>query len=148
MLSDQDWIKYKAIMSGPRGVWSPGLDPITALGVSETEPVERSRYADIWMTIESRRAELELAFEVERQKAAKRILGDQLVINNKDWIRRWNEERSAVTQQVVLFVSTACKEECREMFDGLVDSIGTHARLDIFFVSGSSSKEIGSGQHL
>mgnify|MGYP003651705494 CR=1 FL=1 len=29
MLKESDWIKYRKIMSGPRGIWSPGLDPLT-----------------------------------------------------------------------------------------------------------------------
>ena len=51
-LTDDDWVKFKKIMAGPRGIWSPGLDPLTALGVMETESEERRRYAEIWMKME------------------------------------------------------------------------------------------------
>ena len=110
MLSETDWVKYKQIMSGPRGIWSPGLDPITALGVSETDPQERKRYAELWIKMETRRAELEMAFEVERQRAANRILGNQLAVNNTSWIREWEEKRVEVNKQVILFVDSECKE--------------------------------------
>jgi integrating conjugative element protein (TIGR03759 family) len=93
MLKETDWVKYKQLMSGPRGIWSPGLDPITALGVSETDQKERKRYAELWIKVESRRAELELAFEVERQLAAKKILGDKLLVKNTQWIGIRTEQK-------------------------------------------------------
>ena len=146
MLSEIDWVKYKQIMSGPRGTWSPGLDPITALGVSETDPQERKRYAEIWIKIESRRAELEMAFEVERQRAAKNIFGNQLAFNNTSWIQEWEEKRVEINKQVILFVDSECKETCKSMFEELYESIGSNARLDIFFKEGASRKLIVEGK--
>lgn len=143
MLSETDWVKYKQIMSGPRGIWSPGLDPITALGVSETDPQERKRYAELWIKIETRRAELEMAFEVERQRAASRILGDQLAVNNSSWIREWEQKRIEINKQVILFVDPDCKDDCKLMFEELHASVGNNARLDIFFKQGATSEAIG-----
>ncbi|QFT57173.1 TIGR03759 family integrating conjugative element protein [Microbulbifer sp. THAF38] len=143
MLLETDWVKYKEIMSGPRGIWSPGLDPITALGVSETDPQERERYAELWIKIESRRAELEVAFEVERQRAASRVLGDQLAVNNSSWIRQWEQKRVEVNKQVVLFVDSNCKEDCKLTFEELHASVGDNARLDIYFKQGATSEGIG-----
>lgn len=143
MLSETDWVKYKEVMSGPRGIWSPGLDPITALGVSETDPQERKRYAELWIKMETRRAELEMAFEVERQRAASNILGNQLAVNNTSWIREWEEKRVEVNKQVILFVDSECKESCKSIFEELRASIGNNARLDIFFKQGASSDQIG-----
>lgn len=37
-LSDSDWSRYQTLMKGERGIMSPGLDPLTALGV-ETDRV-------------------------------------------------------------------------------------------------------------
>jgi integrating conjugative element protein (TIGR03759 family) len=143
MLEDTDWIKYKEIMSGPRGIWSPGLDPLTALGVSETDPQERKRYAELWMKMEIRRVELELAFEVERQKAGKRIQGDLLAVNNQAWIDQWEQEQQAITHQVMFFVDAACSEDCKDQFDNLYKSIGNNAKLDIYFKDGIGSEDIG-----
>lgn len=143
MLTESDWVKYKEVMSGPRGTWSPGLDPITALGVSETDPQERKRYAEIWLRVESKRAELEMAFEVERQRVAKAVLGDQLAVNNSGWIRQWEENRVAVTKKVILFVDANCTDECDDMFKELSASVGNNARLDIYFSDGATSESIG-----
>lgn len=143
MLKETDWAKYKQIMRGPRGIWSPNLDPITALGVSEIDPQERKRYAEIWMKMETRRIELELAFEVERMKAGKRLQGDQLAVNNTGWVEDWKKKRTEVRKQVVLFTESSCKEECEEMFAELFASIGENVRLDIYFTGGASSAQIG-----
>lgn len=142
-LSESDWVKYKRIMSGPRGTWSPGLDPITALGVSETDPRERERYANLWIQMESRRAELEIAFEVERQRAASRVLGQQMAVNNTVWIEEWESKRSALNQQVMLFVDADCREDCKAKFEEVKASVGDNARLDIFFPVGTSTDAIG-----
>jgi len=142
-LTNTDWLKFKQIMRGPRGIWSPNIDPITALGVSEEDPIERQRYAELWIKIETKRAELELAFEVERQRAAKSILGDQLAVNNQAWIEQWKIKRDAISKEVVLFVDADCKEQCHALFDELHASVGDNARLDIFFKQGASSDDIG-----
>ena len=143
MLKETDWVKYKLLMSGPRGIWSPGLDPITALGVSETDIVERKRYAEIWIKIESRRAELELAFEVERQIAAKKIFGDKLLVNNTKWIKDWERKRAEISEQILLFADVDCKKECKILFDEIYASVAKNARLDIYFVNGATTTEIG-----
>lgn len=144
MLEESDWLKYKTIMSGPRGIWSPGLDPLTALGVSETDPQERKRYAELWMKMEIRRVELELAFEVERQKAGKRLTGDMLAVNNQVWINEWQQEQNAITHQVMFFVDASCTEDCKEQFDNLYKSIGNNSKLDIYFKDGIGSEDIGT----
>jgi integrating conjugative element protein (TIGR03759 family) len=143
MLKETDWVKYKQLMSGPRGIWSPGLDPITALGVSETDEAERKRYAELWIKIESRRAELELAFEVERQIAAKKILGNKPLVNNAKWIKDWEKNRAEINEQILLFVDVDCKEECKDLFDEIYASVAKNARLDIYFVNDASTSDIG-----
>lgn len=143
MLSDTDWVKYKQVMSGPRGIWSPGLDPITALGVSETDPRQRKKYAVIWMKMEIRRAELELAFEVERMSAGKRIVGDKPLVNNASWIKEWERKDAEIQQKVAYFVKVDCLKECEEKFNSLRSSVGRNARLNIYFVGAETSEEIG-----
>ena len=145
MLTDQDWVKYKRIMAGPRGIWSPGLDPLTALGVMETDPMERRRYAEIWMKMEIRRSELELAFEVERMSASERILRGKPVINNQSWIEQWNEQQNQATHSVLLFVDSECVEPCNELFEEVLESTGTDMKssVNVFFPPGTEAESIG-----
>lgn len=144
-LRDSDWVKYKKVMQGPRGTWSPGLDPITALGVQETDPVERERYATIWMEVEVERTELELAFEVERMRAANKVLRGQKPVNNQQWVRDWERKQAAVDTEVMLFVNPSCVEDCRRLFrDVQKTSTKGGSRLNIVFQNGASADQIGS----
>lgn len=142
-LKDSDWLKYKDIMEGPRGIWSPGLDPLTALGVSETDPLERKRYAELWIEMESKRYELEIAFEVERMKAAKRIFGDQKVIDDTQILAEWKRKQDHIKDLGILFVDVTCKVECKDYMDDIKDSMGNKTKLDIYFKEGALAEEIG-----
>lgn len=143
MLKDTDWVKYKRIMEGPRGTWSPGLDPLTALGVMETDQEERERYAEIWIKVETRRSELEIAFEVERRAAGKRIHKNQSIVNNVAWKKEWQEKRTEIKKIVNLFIDVSCMEECFIFYSGLRSSISHNSRMDIYFNEGASSEDIG-----
>jgi len=146
-LTDRDWIKYKELMSegNPRAIWSPGLDPISALGVHETDPMERRRYADIWMEVETARVELELAFEVERMAAAKRLHGNTPMIDGTAIDREWRRKYMARTHEVAMFVDADCVETCKELYNEVsaTTSEGRGARLDVYFPQGTSAEAIG-----
>lgn len=144
MLTDEDWAKYKTIMSGPRGVWSPNLDPITALGVMETDPDERRRYAEIWMQLETHRAQLELAFEVERMDAAKRIVGHKPLVNNHEWKQQWQANRHRVKHEVMLFMDVTCTKECERLLLEVQKTTDERSRLDVYFAPGASAEQIAA----
>lgn len=60
-------------MAGRRGQWSPGLDPITALGVSTDSAAERRRFAELFVKAEFERTRKELAFQVAVDDAWQRL---------------------------------------------------------------------------
>lgn len=62
-LSVEEWERYESIMSGPRGTWSPGMDPVMVLGIHARTEEERRRYAEIYARQEYARVEEELAFQ-------------------------------------------------------------------------------------
>ncbi|SET64835.1 integrating conjugative element protein, PFL_4693 family [Pseudomonas sp. NFR09] len=62
-LTEQEWTHFKQIQAGPRGFWSPNLDPLTALGVEAETDQERQRYAELQVTLEAKRAKRELAYQ-------------------------------------------------------------------------------------
>ncbi len=74
-LSEEEYRSYLALMRGERGVWSPGLDPVTALGVSADTPAERRRYAELFVTREYERTRKELAFQRAVDAAWARLYG-------------------------------------------------------------------------
>ena len=62
-LTEQEWTRFEKIQAGPRGFWSPNLDPLTALGVEAETVQERQRYAELQVALEAKRAERELAYQ-------------------------------------------------------------------------------------
>jgi len=71
-LSREEWSQYLQLRQGERGIWSPGLDPLTTLGVEAGTDEERRKYADLLVEKESRRVEKELAFQRAYDAAWKR----------------------------------------------------------------------------
>ncbi len=68
-LNQQEWTRYQTLMQGPRGVYSPGIDPLTALGIEARSAEERRRYADLQVQAERRRVEKELAYQRLAQRS-------------------------------------------------------------------------------
>ncbi|ATE78278.1 TIGR03759 family integrating conjugative element protein [Pseudomonas frederiksbergensis] len=62
-LTEQEWTRFEQIQAGPRGFWSPNLDPLTALGVEAQTDHDRQRYAELQVALEAKRAERELAYQ-------------------------------------------------------------------------------------
>ncbi|MFV9650440.1 TIGR03759 family integrating conjugative element protein [Pseudomonas citrulli] len=62
-LTEQEWTRFEQIQAGPRGFWSPNLDPLTTLGVEAETDQERRRYAELQVALEAKRAERELAYQ-------------------------------------------------------------------------------------
>lgn len=76
-LSALEWDRYEALMAGRRGILSPGLDPLTALGVEARTEQERRRYAELQARFEYERIERELAYQQSYDEAIARIAGDK-----------------------------------------------------------------------
>jgi len=72
-LSEAEYRRYQQLMAGRRGQWSPGLDPITALGVSTDSAAERRRFAELFVKAEFERTRKELAFQAAVDDAWQRL---------------------------------------------------------------------------
>src|SRR3546814_12388825 len=46
-LQPEEWARYRQLMQGPLGVYSPQLDPLTALGIEARSEEERRRHAEL-----------------------------------------------------------------------------------------------------
>jgi integrating conjugative element protein (TIGR03759 family) len=75
-LSMEEWTRYRTLMEGPRGIWSPNLDPITVLGIHAETDAERDRYAELLVLVEFERVERELKFQRAYDEAARRLFSD------------------------------------------------------------------------
>ncbi|EIE3222500.1 TIGR03759 family integrating conjugative element protein [Salmonella enterica subsp. enterica serovar Typhimurium] len=130
-LSDKDWAQYQNLMKGERGIMSPGLDPLTALGVESDSSAERRRLAELWVRHEYARAEKELAFQREINAAWLRLYPETLAVNlgsNAAGIAHDTQGRLA------LFV----KDNCSRCDARLAAVLADNRPVDIYLVGGES----------
>lgn len=72
-LRSEDWARYRQLQQGPLGVYSPNLDPLTALGIEARNDEERRRFAELQVRTESARVTKELAYQRAYDQAWKRL---------------------------------------------------------------------------
>ena len=76
-LQPEEWARYRQLMQGPLGVYSPQLDPLTALGIEARSEEERRRYAELQVQAEARRVGKALAYQRAYDAAWQRLFPGQ-----------------------------------------------------------------------
>ncbi|OJZ17695.1 MAG: integrating conjugative element protein, partial [Thiobacillus sp. 65-29] len=76
-LRPEEWARYRQLMQGPLGIYSPNLDPLTALGIEARSDEERNRYAELQVQAESKRVGKTLAYQRAYDAAWKRLYPGQ-----------------------------------------------------------------------
>ncbi|WP_458376736.1 TIGR03759 family integrating conjugative element protein [Pseudomonas pergaminensis] len=104
-LTEQEWTRFEQIQAGPRGFWSPNLDPLTALGVEAQTDQERQRYAELQVALEAIRAERELAYQNAYTAAWAKLFPGLLPIQG---MASPSPANSAVMPRHALFVEDHC----------------------------------------
>ncbi|MFJ4131407.1 TIGR03759 family integrating conjugative element protein [Pseudomonas cyclaminis] len=105
-LTEQEWSRFEQIQAGPRGFWSPNLDPLTALGVEAETDQERQRYAELQVTLEAKRAERELAYQNAYNAAWAKLFPGLLPIQG---MASASPASSPVAPRPALFVEDQCQ---------------------------------------
>jgi len=72
-LQADEWARYRELMQGPLGIYSPNLDPLTALGIEARSDEERRRYAELQVQAEAGRVEKMLAYQRAYDAAWQRL---------------------------------------------------------------------------
>jgi len=104
-LTEQEWTRFEQIQAGPRGFWSPNLDPLTALGVEAQTDQERQRYAELQVALEAKRVERELAYQNAYTAAWAKLFPGLLPIQG---MASPSPASSAVVPRQALFVEDQC----------------------------------------
>lgn len=104
-LTEQEWTRFEKIQAGPRGFWSPNLDPLTALGVEAGTDQERQRYAELQVALEAKRAERELAYQNAYTAAWAKLFPGLLPIQG---MASSSPTSSSVAPRPALFVEDHC----------------------------------------
>lgn len=72
-LTSEEWRRYSELMRGPLGIYSPNLDPLTALGIEARSAAERRHFAQLQVQAEGKRAEKTLAYQRAYDEAWREI---------------------------------------------------------------------------
>lgn len=137
-LTSDEWDKFEALMQGPRGYWSPNLDPLTVLGIEAKTQAERMRYAELQAKAEYHRTEAELAYQRAYDTAFQTLFADQLIITSPE---ATEEDFPPLKQQslpdelpLIVFVNIRCKP-C----DALIQRLQSEQkRIDVYVVDTQS----------
>ncbi|MGH8488704.1 MAG: TIGR03759 family integrating conjugative element protein [Gammaproteobacteria bacterium] len=139
----EDWQRYERLMSGPRGTWSPHLDPVTALGVHAESDAERRRYAEILVRLERERTEREFAFERMVQQVKRDLPFDPAKLEELLVQARTREPPFRAGDRLLLFVNLECAD-CNRLIQHLVGEVqslpGLH--LDVYAVGAVRDEDI------
>ncbi|WP_338524001.1 TIGR03759 family integrating conjugative element protein [Pseudomonas batumici] len=106
-LRAEDWVRYRQLQQGPLGVYSPNLDPLTALGIEARNDEERRRYAELQVHAESARVAKELAYQRAYDQAWKRLYPNLLPVSLMD-ARNNSPIRLPGNGRLALFIKDNC----------------------------------------
>ena len=131
-LSIDEYREYQLIMQGPRGNWTPNLDPITVLGINAKSEAERTEFAEKLAKLERARVSRELAFEMAYQKAQQKLFGHiPLYETAEAKVAQWaglGEASKAKTVNV--FINTPC-DTCKAVSTRILKS---GVKVNFYFV--------------
>lgn len=134
-LSVKDYQRYQELMQGARGIRSPGLDPLTALGIEATSQAEREKFAELWVKQEAVRVEKELAFQRAVDAAWKRLYPALSPVRLGDVAETGKSSRGAT--RLMLFIKIS---DCAACDTVLSEALSRNIPLDIY-VSGSTGDD-------
>lgn len=110
-LTAKEWERFETLKQGPRGYWSPSLDPLTALGMEAQSDAERQRYAELQVKMEVARVEKELAYQRAYNQAFQRLYPEMLPVQGMavdDTGLRMSPTVSSQGHRQLLFVKPGC----------------------------------------
>jgi integrating conjugative element protein (TIGR03759 family) len=147
-LTEKEWRRYKEIMQGPRGWWSPNLDPIEVLGLYADSDAERLRYAEMQARLNAERVERELAWVKASMVAAKRVQGTNVSYFDfgKSTLAAKRERRGYEPGDRLMFFTRVTCARCGKELHRLIEKSEsmTGVGVDVFVV-GKVSDDVVRG---
>ncbi|WP_313054347.1 TIGR03759 family integrating conjugative element protein [Pseudomonas lopnurensis] len=107
-LSSEEWVRFRELMQGPLGTYSPNLDPLTVLGIEARSDEERRRYAELQVQAEAHRVEKLLAYQHAYDEAWQRLHPDMPRVILPGAEPAFSPLATASTERPALFVQDDC----------------------------------------
>jgi len=136
-ISTSEYRRFKEIMAGRRGSWTPDADPILALGTHATSQAEMRSYAEKYVKQEFERTERELAFQREVSAAWKRLFPSTPRIGSMPAERTANnlsQNMSLIADRVAVVVTSDCQgcTQAVQHYLGMVSGESPIQAVDIY----------------
>ena len=129
-LSREEWSRYRQLMRGPLGIFSPNLDPLTALGIEARSDAERAHIAEIQARMEARRAAKLLAYQRAYDAAFKRLYPTLLPFQPSSLSTASSTAAAKNPERLAVFV----KEDCPICDQQVKDLEGRGQPFDLYMV--------------
>ncbi|WP_237860834.1 TIGR03759 family integrating conjugative element protein [Pseudomonas sp. PGPR81] len=140
-LTSKEYERYQEVMQGPRGVYSPGLDPLTALGIEARSDSERRRFAELQVQAERQRVDRELAYQRAYDEAYQRLFPgiNAIEISASPSARAGSGSGPALegNGRMALFV----KDDCLPCIDQVKRLQASQTPFDLYFVGSQNDDE-------
>ena len=140
-LTSKEYERYQEVMQGPRGVYSPGLDPLTALGIEAQSDSERRRFAELQVQAERQRVDRELAYQRAYDEAYQRLFPGikAIEISASPSAQAGSGSGPALegNGRMALFV----KDDCLPCIDQVKRLQATLTPFDLYFVGSQNDDE-------
>lgn len=134
-LTESEWQRYQALNQGERGIWSPGLDPLTVLGVESRNEQEREHYARLLAKKMHDRMERELQF----QRTYDRVFTEMYPNEQPFKVEPHISERFG---RVIYFTRLDNCDKCEANADRVLQYVNDKTPIDIYFVGVKSNEQI------
>lgn len=129
-LSTEEWDRYRNLMQGPLGIYSPNLDPLSALGIEARSTEERQRYALLQVQTEATRVEKLLAYQRAYDDAWAQQFPGQLRINLSEIEVPPLASPLQAAERLAVFVRADCRR-CEQQVQRLQT---TNSAFDVYVV--------------
>lgn len=140
-LTSKEYERYQELMQGPRGVYSPGLDPLTALGIEARSDSERRRFAELQVQAERQRVDRELAYQRAYDEAYQRLFpGIKAIEISASPSAQAGSGSGPVLEgngRMALFV----KDDCLPCIDQVKRLQAAQTPFDLYFVGSQNDDE-------
>lgn len=135
-LTTEEWERFETLRRGPRGYWTPNVDPLTALGTEARTDTERRRYAELQARMEFKRVERELAYQRAYDEAFARLYPGVLPVS--EHMSRIDRALAVDQSRLALFIRPDCPK-CDKQAKALQDK---GAGFDVYMLDSKNDDTI------
>lgn len=114
-LRDEELRKYREIMRGLRGVWTPDIDPILALGIHAENAARKRELARRFVRAQHHRLQAELEFQRLVNEEMEAFYGERPQAKNAASAVASSAAADAEKEFLFLFTPLSCGKQCDQL---------------------------------